>query len=358
MTYLDFAAHTPLSKNAASILRSSLDRETANDQSVHRLGTGMRKDIIQAKKAIRDTVSARSDDVILFSGGGTEANIQALTVLCNGKKNGRMLITAIEHDSVRSFAKKKVEDGWTVLELPVTERGVVDITVAKEIFTKFKPDVFSCMFVNNEVGTEQPVRALTQIARTAHPLVRIHCDAAQAPLYLPVNITTLDVDVLTLCGQKMYGPQGIGILIGEEKYLDQIQSGTTPYALTMSVTSAFVEAQANITSYTNQMKDLQSKLFAFLDKKGIDFVRHGEGLPLALSLSFPDIDRDSEYLVSYLSEKGFYLSSKSACLGSKTRNSYVLDAMGVKQKNTLRISLGKGLSKKDMKLFVNALSNA
>ena len=358
MTYLDYAAHTPLSKNAASILRNSLDRVSANDQSIHRMGQAIRKDIVAAKKMIREQVLARPDDVIAFVGGGTEANIEALTALCEGIEKGNMLITSIEHDSVRSFAKKKAREGWTVLELPVTERGVVDIALAREIITKFKPDVFSCMYVNNEVGTEQPVKTLASIAREAHPIVRIHCDAAQAPLYLPIQMSSIGVDLVTLCGQKIYGPQGIGMIIGEKKYIDDIQVGTTPYALTMSMTTAFIEAQNNVVEYSSEMRSLQETLFSLFDKERIDFVRHGEGLPLALSVSFPSIDRDSEYLVSYLSEKGFYLSSKSACLGSKTRNSYVLDAMGVKQKNTLRISLGKGLSKKDMKLFVKALSDA
>jgi len=356
MTYLDYAAHTPISKQAMGVLTQALQKASANDQSVHRRGVALKKDILQAKKAIRETVSARADDIVSVMGGGTEANIASLTSLCEGIEKGKMLITSIEHDSVRSFARKKVEEGWTVLELPVSDRGVVDIKTAELILNKFKPDVFSCIYVNNEVGTEQPVRTLAQKARAAHPLVRIHCDAAQAPLYLPINISSLEVDVLTLCGQKLYGPQGVAIAVGDKKFLDLIQVGTTPYALFMSFTTAFVEAQNNIAMYSAEMKSLQKELFSNFDKEGIDFLRHGEGLPLALSVSFPGLNYDSEYLVSYCSEHDFYLSSKSACLGSKTRSSYVLDAMGVKEKNTLRISLGSALRKKDLKLFAKTLA--
>ena len=356
MAYFDYAAHTPISRSSKKILVQALNVETANDQSAHMRGMSIRRTIDAAFVAIRRELSLRRVDDIVMTGGGTESNILGLDALTAGIEKGTFLMSSIEHDSIRQYAKRLREQGWNIFEAPVDTDGIVDLRKFERIARETRPHVISIMMVNNEVGTVQPIQEIVSIARSIDPQVRIHSDAAQAPLYLSINMHVLNVDAISLCSQKIYGPQGIGMLIATKKSLARISArGTTPYALTLAMSHALIDAQKNVDMYSKRMRALRDYFLKRLNKEKISYIVYGNGLPLASYISFPDVKHDSEYMVSYLSQHDIDVSSRSACLGSTIKQPYVLDAMGYKRVQGLRISFGNEISKSDIRTLVRRI---
>ena len=355
--YLDYAAHTPISKNARKAMLVALKSRTANNQSSHTLAQNILKQITADFERVKQLVHARAEHKVHVSGGGTEANRNVLTACAQISTRKVFAYSSIEHSSIQKIAKGFFDQGWEVIELPVKESGVLDLEASEAICAGKKPGIVSLMLVNNEIGTIQPVSQFFRILRNEIPDIILHTDASQAPLYLSVDIQRLGAHALTLCSQKIYGPQGIGLAVTESAIYEQMQhNGTLPHALIRGCTVALGDASKNRNSYVERMNNLQKYLHKQLDEQKIVFTENGtKSLPLAINLSFLDIQYDSEYIVSFLNTKNIYISSKSACLGSSTKDSYVLESIKNESINSLRISFGENTTKKDIKILVSHL---
>jgi cysteine desulfurase len=245
--YLDYASLTPIDSRVLRVINKySLDLY-ANPYSWYKQGVSAKKALDEARKEVADFLGAHTDEII-FTAGGTEANNIAIQGVVKAYENGfkpHVVVSAIEHSSVLEtvrFMEQRHE--CEVTRIPVDEFGLVDLDALKKSI-KQNTVLVSVMAVNNEIGTIQPIREIAKIIRQArakfggsadgnvggnvggksmYPL--FHTDAAQAGLYLDLNVEQLGVDLLTLDGGKVCGPRGVGALfVRRNIFISPIMSG-------------------------------------------------------------------------------------------------------------------------------------
>lgn len=239
--YLDYASITPVDKEVSNELARVLRDYPANPSSIYREGVEASKVLEFARAKVAKVLEAHADEIV-FTSGGTEANNLAIKGVIasfgssaknvgniggNSTTVPHIISTKIEHPSVRDLLTSLEKDGkCTVTFLPVGESGVLDVRNFKKALS-VRPDtaLVSIMYVNNEIGTIQPIQEIAKVIR-AHKKERMasvgasvsgvypifHTDACQAPQYLSLRIPTLGVDMMTLDGSKIYGPRGTGVL--------------------------------------------------------------------------------------------------------------------------------------------------
>jgi len=334
--YLDYAAVTPISPEVSKEMSPWLDgTHFGNPSSIHTRGRYARSVLDECISSIKNLLEAPKNSHVIFTSGGTESNTHALQAIKNGDT---VLTTKIEHSSVRELLLNK--EGVEVLYIPLTTTGKVDFDVLEAILSENKVDFASIMMVNNETGHVLPIKKITKVLRENNSDIIIHTDASQAPLYLSLDVKSLGVNLLTLCGQKIYGPQGSGILwiskdlrvdpvFGGGKQQERHRAGTEPMHQIVGITKALEFAHANRENYSEKMFSLQSFF-------------------LACNISFTESWSTSERLVSLLNVNDIYVSSKSACMGSVQGDSHVLDGLGIKAENAVRFSFGSGTTKDDI----------
>ena len=269
----------------------------------------------------------------------------------------RLVTTAIEHHAVLHAAEALATRGAEVVYLPVSPEGVVDAEAVREALTGPQPaaTLISVMLANNETGALQPVEAIARIAAEAD--VWLHTDAVQALGKLPVAVKTLGVDLLSLSGHKLHGPQGVGALWVRRgtplqplfyggAHERQRRAGTENVAGIVGLGTAVRLAQGALADGTRErvaaMRDrLEAGLLARVDECGVNGpTAPGTRLPNTTNIWFDHLE--GEALVIALDLKGLALSGGSACASGATEPSHVLTAMGVgahRARASLRFSL-------------------
>lgn len=385
--YLDNASTTPVSKEVKKAMDKYMTDEFGNPNSIHRMGVVARNAVLGARKTVALTFNSHPDEVI-FNSGGTEGNNAAIFGVFNHlRKNGvkysdmRAITTNIEHSSVLQCFKELERRGVVVDYAPVGENGVVDPVTIKKLL---KPEtvLVSVMYANNEIGTIQPIKEIAKVIRnfrknlkpttynlqpTTFPL--FHTDACQAPLFLNLNVQELGVDLMTIDGQKIYGPKGVGALFvkrgttiepiiyggGQERGL---RSGTENVPLIVGLAKAIEIANKNRNKNSERLSKIRDYCIKKIEEKIPQAVLNGDRtqrLPNNINISIAGID--PEFVVLQLDEKGIVCSTKSACLKDESA-SYVVEALGRDEKYTrtsLRFSLGLDTTKKDTDYLIRTL---
>ncbi|OLE52333.1 MAG: hypothetical protein AUG51_18470 [Acidobacteria bacterium 13_1_20CM_3_53_8] len=214
--YLDNSATTPVDTRVLSAMLPYLTEKFGNASSVHLFGQEARSAMDRARREIASLISARPNEIVLLS-GGTEANNMAVRGLCEAAEaHGRHIITSeIEHPSVRGICDAMEKRGWEVTRLPVYDDGLVRI---EDVQSAIRPDtvLISLMLANNEIGTIQPIEEIGALVREerarGHRHLWLHTDAVQAAGRIPVDVETLQCDMLSLSAHKIYAPKGTGAL--------------------------------------------------------------------------------------------------------------------------------------------------
>lgn len=363
--YLDYAATTPLDTDIAQEMLLLQKSGPMNPSSVHDSGKGAKAILNEARKRCQEALSTKNEDKIIFTSGGTESNNLAIKGVLENYSDGTIITTPFEHLSVLNTINEYADQGFKILSLPIGLDGVVNLEQSKKVISQATGvRLASIMYVQNEIGTVQPIKEITKYIKMSHPDALMHTDASQAPLYKNISTQSLGVDLLTLCGHKLYGPQGVGLLwVKGNVELSQVMSGgsqqegmragSEPVALIHGLSLALEQADKLRSGYTTKMQELKDY---FLDSiLGDNVVLNSdprETLALALNISFLDTTKSSEELVSFFNTHGVEVSSKSACMGSSIQESYVLDVCGHKRPNSIRFSFGRHTTKKD----INSLS--
>jgi len=364
--YLDHAATTPLSPLVYKAMLSIEASIYGNPSSMHREGRRAFDILEQSRLDIATTIGAKPKEII-FTGSGTESDNLAIIGIAHAyKKYGRhIIVSAIEHKAVLASAHKLEKEGFTVTYLPVSKDGLIKVV---DCVAAVRPDtiLISIMHANNEIGTVEPITGLTAAIKKLRgekttPL--FHTDACQGVGMLPVDVSKLGVDLMTINSSKIYGPKGIGLLY--------VKSGIYPEPLivggdqesgkragTENITLAHGFALALQNAVTSREANV-SKLIALRDyfiKELIsvcpDIIINGhrkKRLPNNIHISVPYIEGES--LVLMLDKFGVCCSTGSACSAIDLTPSHVLRAIGIKDElihGSLRFSLGNSTTKEEI----------
>jgi len=380
--YLDHAATTPMVDAVAEELQARL-RDVGNASSLHASGRRAHRLVEEAREQLAAALGARPSEVV-FTGGGTEADNLAVKGLWWARRHvderarPRLLTTAVEHHAVLDPAQwLAAHEGAEVELLPVDDAGVVRVDALEEALERARDDValVSCMWLNNEIGTVQPVAAVVAAAHAYG--VPVHTDAVQAIGQVPVDWGTVGVDALSLSGHKVGGPTGVGALLarrdltmvpllhggGQER---DVRSGTADVAGVRALALAVELAVRRREQQAARLRSLRDALVARVRETVPDVELNGPPLgaddlrsPAIAHLTFPGCDGDA--LLMLLDAQGVECSTGSACTAGVPQPSHVLLAMGRDERaasGSLRFSLGHDSTPADVHALVAALGAA
>ncbi len=366
--YLDHNATSPLRPEARSAMLAALE-SPGNALSVHADGRRARATIEAARRAVAAAVGANADDVN-FTSGGSESNALALRgavqgAAAAGERITRLIVSAIEHDSVRATAAlcEETAPGLRVLVCPVLTSGVVDTNKLGRMLSEGKGRALvSLMAANNETGVVQPVAEVAKIARAHGALV--HTDAVQAVGKTAVDFGALGVDYLSFNAHKFGGPQGVGALVVRQgvPLAPQVRGGGQEFgrrAGTENVAAiagfgAAVEAAERLRLNAGWRLDLERRLRAAVPQ-AVVFGADAARLPNTVCIAAPGVP--SENMVIALDLDGISVSAGAACSSGKVTQSHVLTAMGVEPRLAacaIRVSFGWNTSEQDLASFADA----
>jgi len=376
---LDHATTTPVRKEVLKVMEPYWNEKFGNPGTIHRFGVEAKKALDESRKKISQILKCHSDEVI-FTASGTESNSLAIFgFLDKQEENGadfkkmHIITTKMEHPSILAWFARFERKGIKVSYIDIDKEGIVDLKQFRKLLT---PETIfvSVMCVNNEIGTVQPISKIAHIIkdfnRDNKAKIILHSDASQAPLYLKLDVHSLGVDMLTIDGQKIYGPKGVGalfkkrgieinpLLAGGSQEMG-LRAGTENIPLVVGLAKAFELAENEREKESERLIKLRDK---FIDRILIEIpgsVLNGsktERIPSNVNISIPNID--SEYMIIKLDAKGVACSSKSACMGRIKSASYVIEALGNDMGNSLRFNLGKSTTEKDIDYVVDMIKQS
>ncbi len=337
--YLDNTATTPLLPEVREAMMPYLGDIFGNPSSLHDWGDGAREAIETARDQVAQLIGANTDEMIL-TGSGTESNNLAIKglALAQQNKGKHLVVSAIEHFSVLHSARTLAKWGFEVSEVPVNKYGVVD---PDDVRRKLRNDtvLVSIMHANGEVGTIEPIKQIAVVTRERK--IPLHIDAVATVGTIPVNVSELGVDALSLAGNQFYGPKGVGALWVRKgvriiPLLDGgIQeggkrAGTENVLAIVGLGKAAELAKAHISERIEQLIPLRDRLLKELPDRIEHVVVTGHPhnrLPGHASFCVEFIEGES--MLMLLNSKGIAVSSGSACTSRALKASHVLIAMGL-----------------------------
>lgn len=374
--YFDHQASTPIDGRVVAEMSPFYRESFGNPHSVdHKIGWQAAKSVDKAAEQLGQLIGADADE-ILFTSGATEANNLALLGLGRRNEDGkrrRLLVSSIEHKCVLAVGKIMQEQlGYQLELLPVDSAGFVDKTLLRRALSD---DVLavSVMAVNNEIGTIEDIAGLSGIIRESGAL--FHCDAAQAPCAIDLKGFCSLVDLLSLSGHKMYGPQGIGALYFRRDVRNRIEpliygggqqgelrSGTVPVALCVGMGAA--AALFSMGEAAEKRTRLRRLTRAFVrGLKSLDWpidLNGAQGAsrhPGNANVRFTGFDA-RDILGSI--QPRIAASTGSACTSGIPEPSHVLKAIGlssIEAESSIRFSLGYGTTDSDVEEAVELIND-
>ena len=352
--YADNAATTAVSQTAAAAMLPALGGLYGNPSSLHQKGREANYALMGAREAVARCLNAQPQE-IYFTGCGTEADNWAITEAARlGAKAGKRHIVSdtIEHHAVLHTLKKLEQQGFEVTYLPVHENGLVRL---EELEAALRPDtcLVTVMFVNNEIGTVQPVREIGALCRQRGIL--FHTDAVQAVGHVPVDVEADNIDLLSLSGHKFHAPKGVGALYCKKtvKLKNFIEGGaqergkrggTEAIPAILAMAAALEESCAHLEENMAKVSAMRDRLIAGLEKIPCSRCNGDPDhrAPGIVSFCFEGIEGES--LLLRLDLAGICASSGSACTSGSLDPSHVLLALGLPHEvahGSLRLSLSE-----------------
>jgi cysteine desulfurase len=361
IVYVDNNATTMVAPEVFEAMKPFLSYEYGNPSSMHTFGGKLRKEIDKAREKTADLVGASDPSEIIFTSCGTESdNAAIIGTLRSYPEKKHIITTKVEHPAVLNLCMYLETTGYRVTYLGVNSEGMIDLN---ELHGSLDRDtaIISIMHANNETGVIFPMEEIAEMARVTG--VVFHTDAVQSVGKVPIRLTDVPVDLLSLSGHKLHAPKGVGALYirkstkftpyligGHQEY--GRRGGTENIASVVGLGVACQLAKDFMKEEMAQLKGMRDKLESSLLKIIPNCRVNGNAenrLPNTSNMGFEFIEGESILLM--LDEKGIAASSGSACTSGSLSPSHVLRAMGVPFtfiQGSVRFSLSRYNSEQDI----------
>jgi cysteine desulfurase len=377
--YLDYAATTPVDPQVFSAMRPYFMEKFGNPMSLHSYGQESSEAIEKSRQAAAFFFGCNPEEII-FTSGATESNnlaIKGAVIAATNHRGGllpHIITTQFEHSCVLATCKKLEEQGMAeVTYLPVGNEGIVKLS---DIEKAIRPNtlLISVMYVNNEIGTIQPIKEIGKLIERLNKgreqKILFHTDATQAINYLDCKVENLRTDLLSMSAHKIYGPKGVGCLyirknIRVKRIQDgggqefNLRSGTHNVPGIVGLGAALEIAEKERKKVSKIVEKLRDHMIARIMKEIKGVKLNGSRLkrsPNNANFIFKDVE--GEGLLLGLNMMGIAVSTGSACSAGDLRPSHVLTAIGLPEEEShgsLRITLGKYTTKTEIDYFIKSL---
>jgi len=366
--YFDNAATTQVDPEVVKAIIPYMEDKYGNASSIHSFGREAYEGVEKARKQVAELINASTKE-ILFTSGGTESDNTAIKgVAYKQRAKGRHIITSsIEHPAVLETCQSLESQGFKITYLPVDKEGLVNMESLKNSITK-ETILITVMHANNEIGTIEPIQEIGQIAHE-HGVV-FHTDAVQTTGKIQIDLSKLDVDVLSISAHKFYGPKGVGALFKREGtniepimngggHERGLRSGTENVPGIVGMGKAAELAKSRMTDDFGNLAGMRDLLIRRVLSEIEESYLNGhptKRLPNNAHFRFSGIEGES--LLLSLDEKAVAASTGSACSSKKLMPSHVLMAIGlneVQAHGSLRLTLGRKNTRDDVEYVCDSL---
>jgi cysteine desulfurase len=367
--YMDHAATTSTDIEVVKAMEAYFSLKYGNPNSIHSFGQEAREAVEEAREKVAHLIGANNSEIV-FTAGGTEADNYAIKGIAwaNQKKGNHIITSKIEHHAVLHSCQFLEKQGFKVTYLPVDKYGLIDPEDVKRAITN-KTILVTIMHANNEIGTIEPIKETSKIVKKAG--IYFHTDSVQTTGHIPIDVNDLGVDMLSMSGHKVYGPNGVGALYLRKgtKIVTLIDGGAQEKnrrAGTENVTGIVGLGKATELAEKRLVKGAEDRVVKLRDKliKGImnkigNVRLNGHPinrLPGNANFCFEFIEGESMLLS--LDMEGVAASSGSACTSGSLKASHVLLAIGLPPEiahGSLRLTLGKDNTEEEVDYMIGIL---
>lgn len=366
--YMDHAATTPVDPLVVKAMLPYFSKCFGNASSLHSLGRDAFEAVEAARQKVANLIGSEKKEIIFTSGGTESDNLAIKGVAYKNRDKGNHIITcSIEHPAVLETCRHMESEGFKVTYLPVDRLGMINLADLEKAITE-KTILITIMHGNNEIGTIEPVEEIGKIARERK--VYFHTDAVQTVGKIPIDVKSMNADLLSMSAHKIYGPKGVGALYvakgvrcepiihggGHERGM---RSSTENVAGIVGLGESAELAKQRMATDMLYLTDLRDKLTKGVLESIQESYLNGhpsKRLPNNANFRFTAIEGES--LIMGLDAKGIAGSTGSACSSKKLEASHVLLAIGlneVEAHGSLRLTLGRENTDEDVEYVLNAL---
>lgn len=367
MVYFDNSATTKPYGEVIDEVRECMERYFGNPSSAHRLGLEAERKIKTARERVSRLIGAFPQEIV-FTSGGSEANNTALKGIIT--KGDHIITSKIEHPSVLHTLEALEEEGYEVTYLDVDSRGLINTEDLKKSI-KANTKLVTIMYVNNEIGSIEPVNDIVKTVREKNKKTKVHIDAVQSLGKIKIDVKKLDVDLMSLSSHKIHGPKGVGalyikkglvmrsLITGGGQEMD-VRSGTenlpgiSGFGTAADITAVKLEKDRD--SIYCLKKHFIERLDE-IDKIVVNSPQDDFHIDNILNISFEGIR--GEVLLHALEDFNIFVSTGSACSAKKSSHkNYVLPSIGLKPchiEGAIRFSFSYGNTLEEVDFTIEAL---
>jgi len=367
--YMDYAATTFVRQDVLDEMLPYFKDNFGNPSSLYSFSEVNKSVIKLARQRIARVINSDENE-IYFTSGGSESDNWAIKgiAFANRAKGNHIITSQIEHHAILNASKFLERNGFSVTYLPVDSDGFINIEDLKNAITE-KTILVSIMFANNEIGTIEPISEIGKICREKG--IYFHTDAVQAVGHLPIDVKSMNIDLLSMSGHKFYGPKGVGVLyIRKGVKIDNLIDGgaqergkrasTENVSGIVGLGKAIEIAGEELDFEINRLKALRDKIIDGILNKvpnaRLNGPRGDNRLPNNVNISFVGVE--GETLLFDLDDAGVFVSTGSACASGSLEPSHVLLSIGLSHEvahGSVRMTLGLNTTEEDVDYVIDVL---